>query len=153
MPAVTDGSPNSASLLNAVNNAYGITPRPVTLPADPYFILQVSNISPDVFGGYASATLVINRGYYVFGNEWQKPISPGYNQSWSTAASAQPPAIIESNDLNNLFKKGAQSFTTSQILVNGYNSDGSVRYPDAQVECKMGKYLPCRKVLQLNGEC
>jgi GH18 family chitinase len=140
-PAINaDGSSNAASLLNAVNSAYGIIPRHVTPPpVGPYFILQVSNISPDETGGFAGATLVVN-GYYAFGNVEKKPISPGFNQPWATAASAQPPGIIESEDLNNFFKNGAQSFTTSQILVNGYDNNGSIYDPKVkQVECQLGK--------------
>ena len=127
-------------MCSKVNDAYGITPRHVTPPPpDPYFILQVSNISPNIAGAYASATLVVNENYYVFGNEWQKPIWPAHHQSWSTLTSAKPPAIVSSDDLEKFLKNGEHEFTTSQILVNGYDKNDSIYDPKAnQVECKLG---------------
>ncbi len=139
--ANADRTPNSKSLLNTVISSYGISPRPVTPPSQPHFILQVSNTGPDQAGGYGSATLVVNGSYKIFGNQWNKPISPQLNQSWGTAASADSvPGVKDSPALDGFFTNGAHSFTTSQILINSYNNnnDGSLPNPSNQVACSEG---------------
>ncbi|MCD6027727.1 MAG: hypothetical protein K0R08_2246 [Solimicrobium sp.] len=144
VPAVNaDGSPNNSSLLNAVNRAYRITPRPVTPPLPgARFILQISNTSPDVYGAFASATLVINGGWYVFGNEWKEPVSPQKNQSWGTYESAQPDSgVIRNENLDKFFSNNVQSFTASQILINAYNSKSDpLSAPAKQIKCPTGNY-------------
>lgn len=144
-PAVNgDTSPNAASLLNAVNKAYGITPRDVTPPPSlPYFILQVSNLAPDVANAnaFASATLIVKGGYHVFGNQWNHPITPQLNQSWGTLPSSETvPGVIDSPVLDGIFADGATSFTTSQILINGYPKfDTPIGQPNQpQTVCTLG---------------
>jgi hypothetical protein len=138
----SDASPNAASLLNAVDQAYGITPRdgaPVTSLL--YFILQVSNMASDQpdDNAYASVTLWVNGNYYVFGNQWNSPITPQLNQSWGTLPSSDPQKVVNSSNLDKFFSNGAISFTTTQVLINGYRSyNSSINQPNSQTICVMG---------------
>lgn len=119
---------------------FGATP----LPPLPYFILQITNSAPNQANpnAYGSATLVVNGQYWVFGNQWNQPITPLLYQQWGTKPSSQNPAtpgVIDSNNLDNLFSAGQPSFTASQILINGYPSNSTNIYsPNAQFPCPAG---------------
>ncbi len=121
-------------------------------PAIPYFILQVTNTGPDVAGpsAYASATLVVNGEYWVFGKNasWVSagmvPIAPNNFQQWGTLPSSQNPAtpdVIDSNNLDYIFSNGNTSFKTSQIIINGYPSyDSDINNPTGgQWVCNAGE--------------
>lgn len=120
------------------------TPAPSPTPSTPYFILQVTNTAPDQANpnAYASATLVVNGGYYIFGTSWGSPIVPGNgNQQWGTTPSANNPAtpgVADSSNLDGFFANGATSFTTSQILINGYPSQTNLNSPANQYNCSLG---------------
>lgn len=113
-------------------------------PALPYFILQVSNTGT---GGslFATATLIINNGYYIFGANTangQVPIADGQYQLWGTLPSSQntaTPGVVDSGNFDSIFSNGVTSFTTSGIYVNRYNSQGdSVNSPNWQNSCTQG---------------
>ena len=125
---------------------FGATPTPPTPPL-PYFILQVTNSGPNVAGqyAYASATLVVNGGYWLFGNVWNQPITPqtpNNYQLWGTLPSSQNPAtpgVADSKNLDQIFSGGSTSFTTSQIIINGYaNNTTSLANPTGQFACPQG---------------
>lgn len=142
VPAVdAEGQNNATSLINAVNEVYGIDARPS--PETAYFILQITNTGPDVAGpnAYASATLVVDGGYYVFGNEWSNPISPKLSTVWGTEASSEKVEGVNNNEtLDTFFAGDADSFTTSQILINGYSSyESDLNYPNNQYDCNLGR--------------
>lgn len=142
-PVNSDNTQNPASLLNAVGSAYGIQPRDTDItPASPYFVLQVSNLAPDVAdpNAFASATLVVSSKYYVFGNQWNKPISPQMNQPWGTQASSdETPGVIYNGNLDTLFSNGVTSFKTDTVLINGYPSnDTPLAQPNTQTACSLG---------------
>lgn len=117
-----------------------------------YFILQVTNTGPDQAGtnAYATATLVINNAYHIFGLNapWaaagQQPIAPGNAnyQLWGTLASAQNPAtpnVIDSSNLDTIFTNNNETFSTSSIIINGYSSyDQNVNQPNNQYTCSQG---------------
>ena len=114
-----------------------------TPPALPYFILQISNTGPNVpgQGAYASATLVVDGKYWIFGNQYGAPISPLLNQPWGTQTSASNPAtptVIDSSNLDSIFSGGETSFVATQIIINGYSSQGSLNTPTVQYPCPLG---------------
>lgn len=120
-------------------------------PALPYFILQVTNSGPDVAGpfAYSSATLVVNGQYWIFGTaaSWESsgmvPIAPGNKyQQWGTLTSSLNPAtpgVVDSMNLDTMFADGSSSFTTSQIIINGYPSyNSTILSPAGQWSCPLG---------------
>jgi hypothetical protein len=112
-------------------------------PPLPYFILQISNTGPNVAGqgAYASATLVVDGKYWIFGNKYGAPITPLLNQPWGTQPSASNPAtptVIDSSNLDSIFSGGNTSFVATQIIINGYSSQGSVNTPTVQYPCPLG---------------
>lgn len=140
----------AANLYSTTNTAYTSGAFASTIfdaapaPAMPYFILQVSNTGPNApgQGAYSSATLVVKGAYYPFGTSWSSPIAPNDSQLWGTSSSASGSGIsnvIDSSALDNFFANGANSFTTSQIMINGYqNQSQGLGSPTVQYNCAMG---------------
>jgi hypothetical protein len=122
---------------------FGATPP----PSLPYFILQISNTGPDVASptAYASATVVVNGQYWIFGKNVSYaasgvPIAPGANQLWGTKPSSQISGlgVVDSNNLDMIFSNGNTSFSASQIIMNGYpsvNSDILTPVSSSQFNC------------------
>lgn len=121
---------------------FGAAPTPP--PSQPYFILQVSNTGPDVAGedAYASATIVVDGQYWVFGTSWNSPIAPTYSQLWGTLTSSlnpTTPGVTDSASLDTLFSDKT-SFTASSILINGYSSQSqSLSNYNHQYTCPSGE--------------
>lgn len=134
---------DSNSLLATIANEYGyVGPTPTPTPTGVYFILQVSNIGPNVPGqaAYSSASLVVNNSWNLFGTAWRSPISPGANQLWGTTLSAEQSGVTANDKLDEFFADGATSFTTSQIVINGYPSwDSNLDRPSVQYDCTKGR--------------
>jgi chitinase len=121
-------------------------------PQIPFFIVQITNSGPDEPGSvaYASATLVVNGQYWIFGRaaSWvpsgMVPIAPGREnyQLWGTLPSSKnpnTPGVADSSNLDTIFSNGNTSFTTSQILINGYPSyDSDISNPSGQWNCPAG---------------
>ena len=114
-----------------------------TPPPLPYFILQVSNTGPNApgQGAYAAATLVVDSKYWIFGNKYSAPITPGLYQQWGTQPSASNPAtpnVVDSGNLDSIFAGGNTSFVAQQIIIDGYSSQGSLNSPTVQYACPQG---------------
>ncbi|MBX9866980.1 MAG: hypothetical protein K2Y14_08680 [Burkholderiales bacterium] len=129
-----DFAPNSVPWLDnsAVAGEFSSTifgansPTPPTPTTLPYFTLQVTNTAQTA---KATATLVINSGYYVFGDVNGQSILPSANRVWGTLRSAQNPStpyVTDSSNLDTFFSSGATSFTTQQILINSDRSSNQV---------------------------
>ncbi|MDY0914639.1 hypothetical protein [Rathayibacter festucae] len=139
-----DYAPAAWGDTSAVPGAFSVALFGATPPAPaPYFLLQVSNTGPDApdSGAYASATLVVDGQYWIFGNKWGSALSPGTNESFGTSASAENPAtpyVIDSSNLDAIFSGGKKSFTASRVLINGYSSQSDVAAPGEQYVCPVG---------------
>ncbi|QHC57165.1 glycosyl hydrolase family 18 protein [Rathayibacter sp. VKM Ac-2760] len=139
-----DYAPSAWGDTSAKPGAFSVALFGATPPAAaPYFILQVSNTGPDRpdSGAYASATLVVDSQYWLFGNRWGSALAPGANESFGTATSAANPAtpfVVDSSNLDAIFSGGKTSFTASQVLINGYSSQRDVAGPDRQYVCSAG---------------
>lgn len=136
----------AANLYNAGNTAYGKGAFTSTIfgaapaPSTPYFILQVTNNAHDAPNKYVfgSVSLIVNGSYYVFGNQWDQPITPQIYQLWGTAPSSQNPAtpgVSYSPTLDSLFSDGTSSFTAS-IQVNGYQDNGTGAKVTGSFKCR-----------------
>jgi chitinase len=139
-----DYAPSAWGDASAAPGAFSVALFGATPPApSPYFLLQVSNTGPDSpdSGAYASATLVVDSQYWIFGNKWGTALSPGANESYGTSASSRNPAtpyVIDSSSLDSIFAGGRTSFTASQVLINGYSSQSDVGTPGVQYSCPLG---------------
>lgn len=131
-----DFDPSAWSDSYAVSGAFSSTifgansPTPPTPTTLPYFTLQVSNTGQKA---KASATLVVDGAWYIFGDINNDKLSPNINHSWGTLTSAQnpnTPYVTDSLTFDKLFSGGTTSFTTQQILIN--SDSGS------QVICSAG---------------
>lgn len=122
-------------------DVFGASPPPQL----PYFILQISNNnSVGQSNGYASATLVVNGSYWIFGTATNTPIAPQGNQQWGTLTSAQnpqTPGVVDSSNLDNIFNGGNNSFIATQILANSYPAGNSnLGSPVSQFACPGGPF-------------
>lgn len=145
----TDYDPTDYGDNYAVKGAFSTTiygAESGSTPSGKYFILQVSNTG-DGSGSYpyATATLVVNGGYYEFGGVNSTgssvALAAGGNKSWGTLASSQDPStssyVTDSNNLDLLFTN-ADSITVSNLLINKY-SDENKSKSGTQVGCDMSK--------------
>lgn len=105
----------------------------------PYFVLQLSNLGTKSYG---SVTMVVNGAYWIFGTSSNTSIAPSSNQLWGTLASSQEVSgVVDSSNLDNIFKSGATSFTPTQVLINIYSSSTTgIGNPDRQFKCNIGTY-------------
>lgn len=107
-------------------------------PSIPYFTIQVSNTLGAASGShpYASATLVVNDAYYVFGTTANTPIAPANSVTYGTktSANANPNVVAYSSNLDTFFSGGATSFN-AKVLLNTYTSQSNLYSPTTQLVC------------------
>lgn len=121
--------------ISTINSNQPVPPA----PGEAYFILQVSNTGN---AKYTSASLVVNGRSWIFGGGGDNPIAPSGWQAWGTLASSKNPStpnVTDSGNLDNIFSNGVQSFTTSIIYINQYNSSSdNINKPQNQFSCNYG---------------
>jgi hypothetical protein len=105
----------------------------------PNFILKISNNAPNQANpnAYGSVTLVVNGASYQFLNQYNEPITPQQNTQWGTLPSSQSnPDVKYSASLDKFFINGATSFTASDVIVYGYQSNASLNNPSGAYTCR-----------------
>ena len=112
----------------------------LTIPI-PNFIVKISNNAPNAANNnaYGSVTLVVNGTSYQFLNQYNEPITPQLNQQWGTLPSSQSnPDVKYSANLDSFFINGATSFTASNVIVYGYQSQ-SLNNPSGAYSCRSNR--------------
>lgn len=107
----------------------------------PNFIVKISNNAPNQANpnAYGSVTLVVNGASYQFLNQYNEPITPQQNTQWGTLPSSQSnPDVKYSASLDKFFINGATSFTASDVIVYGYQTN-SLNNPSGAYSCRSNR--------------